>query len=217
MSYRDKLTSTLRPYDLTAAPLVSIAAEVYPLAHAGLDRLIGGIGVTGDYERAFGLSSADKAGGQVGTQWQSFDFGLRERVVINPSILLGADLGYGAVDFQFDRPSFTAQLPSVGYRFIRAGIDVRATHGDLSGFAGGGYLFMLSAGDMGGLFPRESVGGIEGRIGGAYALTPHFELSLALSYARFFFSMHPEPGDPNVAGGALDEMSRLSLGVSYLL
>ena len=33
----------------------------------------------------------------------------------------------------------------------------------------------------------------------------------------FFYSMNPQPGDANVAGGALDEMARLSLGFAYLL
>jgi hypothetical protein len=218
VSYVDRLTASLRPYDLPAAPLASIAVEAYPLTRLTLPSVIGGLGVTGDYARAFAFSSKDVATGTtVGERWQSYDFGLRERVDIERAFVLGIDVGYGAIDFTFDKPAFAAQLPSVGYRFIRAAADLRRALGDFAVYGGGGYLFVLSSGDMGGLFPRETVGGIEARIGASYALARSFELSLGIGYTRFFYSMHPLPGDANVAGGALDEMVRVSLGLAYLL
>jgi hypothetical protein len=216
VSYVDRITPSLRPYDLFAAPLASIAAEVYPLTRTRMPAVVRGLGVTGDYARAFGLASADAGGVEVGTAWQAYDFGLRDRVDLGGALLLGVDLGYGAIDFDFDRPGFAAVLPSVGYRFLRAGLDLRS-HGDLAVFGGGGYLDVLSTGNMGGLFPRESVGGVEARLGAAYSVAAGFELSLGVSYTRFFYSMHPQPGDANVAGGVLDEMARVSLGLAYLL
>jgi len=221
VSYVDRITANLRPYDLFAAPLVSLAAEAYPLSRTRIPPPVTGLGVTGDYSRAFALSSADAAGARVGTQWQAFDLGLRDRIAFSRATVLGVNLGYGSIDFDFDRPGSGAVLPSVGYRFLRGGLDLRVHRGDLSVFGGGGYLAVLSAGTSGGkmgaLFPRESVGGVEARLGAAYLATAGLELSLGIAYTRFFYSMHPQPGDANVAGGALDEMARLSLGLAYLL
>jgi hypothetical protein len=221
LSYVDRITANLRPYDLFAAPLVSIAAEAYPLSRMRVPPPVTGLGVTGDYARAFALSSADAAGARVGTHWQAFDLDLRDRIALSQTMALGVNLGYGAIDFDFDRPGSGAVLPSVAYRFLRAGFDLRVDRGDLSVFCGGAYLPVLSAGNsggrMGGLFPRESVGGVEARLGAAYVATAGFELSLGIGYTRFFYSMHPQPGDANVAGGALDEMARLSLSLAYLL
>jgi hypothetical protein len=217
VSYVDRLTANLRSYDLFAAPMVSISAEGYPLVRRQLPWMIAGLGVTGDYARAFALASADVNGTHVGTRWQAFDLGLRERIVIHTAMDLGVNVGFGAIDFQFDPPPFSATLPDVGYRFLRAAVDFRATRGELAVFASGGYLGVLSAGKMGSLFPRERVAGIEARAGAAYGVAGGFELSLGLGYTRFFYSMHPQPGDANVAGGALDEMARLSLNLAYLL
>lgn len=215
-SYVDRITPGLRPYDLFAAPLASLVAEVYPLAGTRLPGVARGLGLTGDYARAFALASADAGGTQVGTRWQAYDVGLRDRVDLGGALLVGVDLGFGAIDFDFDRPAFAALLPGADYRFLRAGVDLR-THGDLAVWGGGGYLDVLSTGGMGGLFPRETVGGVEARLGAAYAVTAAFEVSVGVHYTRFFYSMHPQPGDPNVAGGALDEMARVSLGLAYLL
>jgi hypothetical protein len=217
-AYVDRLTAELRPYDLFAAPVPSIAIEIYPAARTHIP-FLSGLAVTGDYARAVGLSSADAGGTKVGTAWQDFDVGLRERIGVGRALLLGVNLGFGAVDFRFDGvPAGTmATLPSVGYRFLRAGLDLRGALGAFSLYGGGGYLQVLSAGPMGDLFPRESVGGVEARIGAAYVLARSFELSLGVGYTRFFYTFNPVPGDANVAGGALDEMARLSLGFAYLL
>ncbi len=215
-SYVDRVTPELRPYDLFAAPLPSLRAEIYPFARLAFPGL-SGLGVTGDYERAVGLGSTDEGGTSVGTSWQAFDVGVRDQLSVTRGLLLGADVGYGGVDFHFDdAPGSAALLPGVHYRFLRVGLDVRGSVGAFSVFGGGGYLDVLSTGGMGDFFTRQTVGGVEGRIGVAYAVATHFEASLELDYTRFFFSFNPVPGDPGVAGGALDEMGRLSLGLAYL-
>ena len=42
------------------------------------------------------------------------------------------------------------------------------------------------------------------------------EVSLDVLYQRFFYNLAPVPGDPYVAGGALDQMITVSLGLAYL-
>jgi hypothetical protein len=88
--------------------------------------------------------------------------------------------------------------------------------GALSVYAAASYLGVLSTGPLGTYFTRARVGGVEGRAGAAYTLARGVELSLEASYTRFFYSLNPQPGDAYVAGGALDQLLRGSLGVAYL-
>jgi hypothetical protein len=214
--YVDRVTPQLRPYDLFAAPMPSISAEIYPLV-GWRSPLASGLGITGDYARAIGIASADADGTNVATSWQSFDVGLRQRLDLIHGLLLGLNVGLGGVDFHFDQPpTSSALLPGIHYRFARAGLDARGIVGPLSVFGGGSYLGVTSTGGMGDFFTHEAVGGVEARVGAAYLLSRHFEVSLELDYTRFFFSFNPVPGDPGVAGGALDEMGRLSLALAYL-
>ncbi len=210
-------TTALRPYDLFVAPVVKIEGDVYPFRGLRVPGLQG-LGAEGSFAMAFGLSSQDEEGNHVSTSWDAFDFGLRERLPIGPSFVLGIDAGYGDTSFTFQNPSpMTEALPSVHYEYLRAGLDGRYTiHGDLSISASFGYRDVMSTGDFGGLFPRASVGGVDASLGVAEQVAKGLELSLEIEYARFFYSLQPQPGDQYVAGGALDEMASLSLGLSYL-
>jgi hypothetical protein len=215
-SYVDRLTPTLRPYDLFVAPLVTIGGEIYPFVNSRVP-VLPGLGATASYARAFGLASEDSGGTNVSTSWQAFSIGLRERLPIGSSFILGINAGYGDNSFEFDDPIRpAAQLPSAHYKYLRGALDGRLVRGDLSVHAGAGYLDVLSTGDMAALFPRESVGGVEAALGVADQVGSAVELSLDLVYTRFFYSLEPQPGDTYVAGGALDQMATISLGVAYL-
>jgi hypothetical protein len=215
-TYVDRLTSTLRPYNLLAAPLAAIDAELYPLARGG-PPVLKNFGVTFDYAMAFGLASQDSTGASVSTAWSAFDVGARERIPIGRASLIGLHGGYGETSYSFHGALTTpSQLPDVQYRFLRGGLDGRVALGAFSVFAYGSYLGVLSTGTLGTYFARASVGGVEARAGTAYAMAGGFEVSLELAYTRFFYTLNPQPGDPYVAGGALDQMYRGSLGVAYL-
>jgi hypothetical protein len=215
-SYVDRLTPTLRPYDLFVAPLLAVNGELYPFTRSAIP-VVDELGVTGSYARALGLGSEDSSGNRVSTSWQAVAIGLRERLPIARSFILGVDAGYGDTTFAFDAPIRPgAELPSVHYRLLRGGVDGRFVHGDLSVHAGVGYLDVLSTGDLAALFPRESLGGLDASLGVSDQIAPAIELSLDLVYTRFFYDLAPEPGDAYVAGGALDEMATVSLGIAYL-
>jgi hypothetical protein len=215
-SYVDRLTPTLRPYSLTAAPLAAVDAELYPAARTDTP-VLKDLGATVDYAQAFALGSTDSAGAPVSTSWSAFDLGLHQRIPIGKTVLVGLHAGYGEVDYSFkgSLPT-TAELPGVQYRFIRGGLDGRISLGEWSVFADGSYLDVLSTGPVGAYFGRATVGGVEGRVGASHSLGRSFEVSLEAAYTRFFYTLNPQPGDPYVAGGALDQMSRASLGVAYL-
>lgn len=218
-SYVDRVTPTLRPYDLDATPMTAVSAAAYPFAFLGTP-ILRDLGLTGSYAQAFAVTSQDAAGSQVSSSWRSFDVGLTQRFAIARSLSVRVLGGYGGNDFQFDGALFgtNAALPSVSYRFVRVGAEVRwhAVAG-LTVFGGGSYLDVLSSGYAAELFPRESVAGIEGSAGLAYRLAPGWEASLRAAYTRMFFSFNPVPGDADVAGGALDEQTRVLAGVAYRL
>jgi hypothetical protein len=215
-AYVDRLTPTLRPYDLFVAPLVAVSGEIYPLTSSSTP-VLNGLGATASYARAFGLASEESGGTRVSTSWQTFALGLRERVPLGRAFVLGIDAGYGDTSFAFDNPiQQAAQLPSVHYKLLRGGVDGRYVNGDLSLRAGAGYLDVLSTGDFAKLFPRASLGGIDASLGVSDQIAPAIELSLDLVYTRFFYNLSPQPGDAYVAGGALDEMATVSLGIAYL-
>jgi hypothetical protein len=213
--YVDRLTSTLRPYNLTAAPLAAVSAELYPLARTGTP-VLKDFGATVDYAMAFGLASADSAGTSVSTSWSAFDLGVRERILLGRSVILGLHGGYGEIDYTFSGAlNTTAELPSVQYRFVRGGMDGRVALGAVAVSLSGSYLGVLSTGPMGSYFGRATVGGVEGSLGVSHAFGHGFELAAEFAYTRFFYTLNPEPGDAYVAGGALDQMARGSMSVAY--
>jgi hypothetical protein len=214
-SYTDRITPTLRPYSLFAAPLVAVDAELYPLARTGI-AVLKDFGATFDASMAFDLSSATSSGTQVSTSWSSFGVGARERIHLGRAATLGLHGGYGEIAFSFDAaPALAGDLPDVHYRFLQGGLDARLWFGAFSIYASGSYLGVLSTGLEGTYFPRATAGGVQASIGVAYALGYGFELSLAIAYTRFFYTMNPQPGDAYVAGGALDQLAQGSLGVAY--
>ena len=103
-SYVDRLTPTLRPYDLFVAPLATVGGEIYPLMSSAVP-VLDGLGATGSFARAFGLASEDSGGTRVSTSWQAFAVGVRERLPIGSAFILGIDAGYGDTSFSFDNPS----------------------------------------------------------------------------------------------------------------
>ena len=214
-AYVDRLTPTLRPYDLFMAPLVGIRVDFDPFARSRA-ALLNGLGVTGEYARAFGLSSADAGGARSSTSWQNLRVDVRDRVRLGEAVFAGLHAGFGAIDFSFDDAlGPQAELPGVAYRVVRAGADGQGALGDLRLYGAASYLVPLSTGAVGDLFPRTKVGGVEARVGLARSITRAFDLSLELVYTRFFYTLRPEPGDSFVAGGALDEMACASLGLTY--
>jgi hypothetical protein len=146
--------------------------------------------------------------------------GATERIPLARGLLANLSAGYGGNDFQFTQAlaGGAAALPSVAYRFVRVGADMRYRFlSRFSVFGGGSYMDVLSSGYTAELFPRESVGGVEGHIGASYSLAKSWEVSLSGAYTRMFYSFNPVPGDASVAGGALDEQTRILASFSYVM
>jgi hypothetical protein len=85
----------------------------------------------------------------------------------------------------------------------------------LSMLLGAGYLHVTSAGEIYDQFRDEHVAGFDGNLGFAIALGYGAEVRLMGRYTRYFASFDPELGDRHVAGGALDQLLQVGLGVRY--
>ena len=221
LAYNQALTQNLPTYSVAAVPFLGFRAALYPLARTGLP-FLRGLGAVG----AFGHSlyqQSEVAGstGRVAATWMTYDVGLREgvdfataRAGVVPA--LGVAFAYGREAYLFDDGGIPlGQTPSVDYRYLRPAVDGRVTVGRVSFFADFGYRAVLSSGYIGSRFPRASVGGLDVGAGAAVALPRNFTLALRGRYERFFYDLHPQPGDPYVAGGALDELGVGELALAY--
>jgi hypothetical protein len=205
-SFTDPLTGNLRSYQLGAAPLLVAEGALYPFADLHIP-VLSDIGGVGGYAQAVALNSASTESGSIGTSWQSWYAGgrLRFRTGSESWPVIGVQGTYGYDGFTFSGSDPSSTYPSVAYRYLGANADVRVPIGRFAVMARGGYLDVLSAGDVAARFPRATVGGVDFGVGASVAIAYGLEARIQGSYGRFFYAMNPRPGDAYVAGGALDE------------
>jgi hypothetical protein len=110
-------------------------------------------------------------------------------------------------------------MPSVDYKYIRAGADGRMPFGPAAVFFGVGYMNIMSSGKFADTFPHVTMGGLDAKVGGSYALMPWLEAKATFVYTRIFASFHPTDDDARsgvlpIAGGALDQYFVPSLALA---
>lgn len=234
--YNQRITNgTLRPFDLPQAALLpvtpgaALAVELYPLATTGWT-YVRDLGVVS--RLGYNLAKARLGTAELATRWYSWDVALRGRVHLGTrgrSPSLGLEAGLGRLAFTFQDPAGTTpvadMLPGVDYRFFRLGADGRWPMGKLTLIGGAGYRRLLTrrgaggatvpaAGSVGDHFPRASIQGLDARVGAAWRLGSRLEARLVLNYVRFWATFNPRPGDPYIAGGGLDLMVNVDLGLA---
>jgi hypothetical protein len=223
-AYSDRITPGQRPYNLAAAPIIGVGAEVYPLAFVD-PGVPSWFGIVGAYSRAVALQSATPSssdqlgagGGQtVDTSWSSLDMALRARFPLTTAATLGIKGGYGVLDYSFKNAGALADgLPTVTYRFARAGVDARVHVWRIAILGGLDYLAVFDGGTVASRYPHAKIGGIDAALGLGLTFAGHFEARTGVRYQRFFYSMNPVPGDAYVAGGALDELARWDTSLAF--
>jgi len=217
-TFSDPVGDQARPYRLAAAPLASLALEMYPLASSGVP-LVRDLGLQGHFSRAFAVGSSTSAGAALGTSWTRFGGDLRQRLLLGGAhqVELGGALGLDASYFELRAPSSVgALLPSSRMVSLRLGLDARARlAGRLSLLGGGGYLITLARGEIFDHFRDPSVAGIDAVVGASLLLAPGLELCVQGRYTRYFARFQPQVGDATVAGGALDEQFQLGMGIRH--
>jgi hypothetical protein len=215
--YTDNFRDRLRTYEMGLAPAPYVSAEWYPGGNA-----IGGpkthLGIIGSFEQSLSWQSKRASGERFETSMNEWQLGVRGRMPLIPH-QAGLSLTFGSHTFSVDDDPRAPLVPDMSYKFIRLGVDGRASFGEISVGGRLAYRFILDAGDVVSdiWFPRASVGGLDLGAYVAYALMPELDVVAGIDYRRYFYTLNPEPGDRRVAGGALDQYVSPSLGISVRL
>ncbi len=216
MDYTDDLFHRLRTYDLTAAPGFFARAEFYPGALTD-NRYAAMVGVVAGADYLVAPASRDDRGNDYGIRAWGYTTGLRVRLP-RPYPDVGIDLAYVAQRFTVgdSNPGRDGGIPNVGHQSLRVGASGRMELGRrVAVLAHAAYLAVLSTGTaQGAYFPRESAGAVEAGVGVAVGFGPGLEIRAALDYRRYFYAMNPQPGDPYIVGGALDQFVTGSIALA---
>jgi hypothetical protein len=218
LRYTDDLFEAIPTYDLLAAPAFAVEVAAYPAAMAGRRGPLARIGVRASFERVFGLSSEGSGlAGRAPTRSHAYRGGLVAHLPLGP---IEGTLAacYGDHVFRIDAAS-AGGVPAVAYKHLCAGGAIRWAHRRFALEGEGAYLHVLSAGQIGGAayFPRSRVAGVEGSLLAAVPLGASIEVRAGVALRRFFYTMNPEPGDPYIAGGAVDQYPSAILRLAYRL
>jgi hypothetical protein len=219
IGYTDLVIENLRTYDVMGAPVLALSAEVYPAARTKLP-VLRDIGLVLGYAGAVGLDATLPDRTKMGTAWHRADVALRGRLRIGnapgaPVVMVSA--GYAFASFVFNAPeAFASQVPSVTYHSLHFGADGRVPIGPIALRLGAGYRLPLAAGALLERFRDGRVGGIDAMLGVAVPIAKGFEARAGAEYTRYFYSFFPNPGDPYIAGGALDEYVGFKIGAAYV-
>jgi hypothetical protein len=209
MAYSDPLVGPLRSYLAPGVMGYAVGGELYPGASSGI-AFAKDIGVVFRYAGSLGFESKTKDGSQTATgSWSRTAVGVRGRFLAGPKnsgpyIGLEGTYGTWAFVFEGDAP-IVSEVPSVRYKYLRAGVDARFPFGAFSLTVGAGGMYVMSGGEYSDRFPHATIAGVDGTATAAYAFLPWLEARAGVNYTRIFSSAKSERGDAFIAGGALDE------------
>ncbi|MGE3675660.1 MAG: hypothetical protein AB7K71_38685 [Polyangiaceae bacterium] len=226
LRYNDDIFQRLQSYTLKTGPWLEGDLAMFPGALAGDTSAISWFGIEGSYGQAVGLDSERYAGESFDTSTHAYRVGLAARIPVGQHRVLGS-VAYGRRLFEVDsivpdNALYPAEpgVPSADYQFVRigAGFDFRATRA-LSLVTELGYRAVVGEGDIATdtWFPNASAGGIDFTMQLRYALSDALDVRAGFQLERYFFTLNPEVGDSNVAGGALDQYLGAFVGVGYAL
>ena len=215
--FRDRLTPSLAGYQSGARALLRAGLSFYPLARSGLPG-VSEVGLSGSYARSLQSQTLTADGARAfTTQEIAWSAGARFRGVVAGEERYGVTIGYGSLRNDFGGPKLAGVvLPSGTVQYWRPGISGRLP---LPGIVLGlelGYLRLVRQDAIGSLFPRASGAGVDGAVHASIELR-QLEVRLSGRYTRLFYSLHPLPHDPYIAGGALDELFAVDLSLGLRL
>jgi hypothetical protein len=203
--YTDDLFDALRSYKLGAAPAFFIQGRWYPAAHFS-GGIPAHIGLTGGYEQGVFLKSQVSGGEELTTKMSEWYAGLRYRVPFEKHEL-GVQGTYGKHSFKVEDDPAAPLVPDVDYSYLRFGLDGRVRVDQILLGAHFGYRMLLDTGELqsSAWFPNTGGGGVDAGLFAGYEFITGVALVAGFDFRRYFFSFDPSPGDPLIAGGAVDE------------
>jgi outer membrane biosynthesis protein TonB len=219
LRYNDDLFGALRPYTLSGAPAPRLDVVWYPGAHVTTG-IAAHLGVALSAEYALALKSKDSMNREFPTSSIELEGALRGRLPLGEhEVAIFAGAGTHTFRIQ-DAGGVDPDIPEVSYTFLQAGLEARfAIFDPLNLTLRGAYRPVLSAGEIEseGWFSRASAGAVDLGLAVAWELLPSLDLIAGAQMRRYFYSMNPEPGDPRVAGGAVDQYFSGTLAIGWHL
>jgi len=216
--YNQPLTPNARPYELYAAPMVHAGVELYPAATSRF-AVLRDLGAFVTVDQLVGPGSRSVEGVTLETRWTRVEGGMRLRIAPlarRDRLVLGLRGSFVVQPFSLrSGTALDAQAPSVDYTAVRGGGDVRVGIGPLALELSGGFQRLVTAGETRARFRLPEAMGMDLGFGVLVPIARGFEARLVASYDRYFYAFHPEPGDPYIAGGAVDQMFGLRLGAAW--
>lgn len=217
LSYRDVLSSNILPYQLTAAPALSLATVVFPLRRftSGAWR---NIGVQASYERSAEIRSravGSSEGATVATEYSTWLVGARFELPFS-TVPIGLAVSHGLLRFALDG-QYKRDLPNVRYRNTRIEVDAGVQVGVLNLAATLGVLHLARTGAIGQKFSRSRSNGLVSELAAALPIADRLRVRVAARYLHILHDLRPKPGDAYVAGGALDQFYGLETALEFTL
>jgi hypothetical protein len=224
LTFNQNLTPTLLSYTLGVGPIAVANVVMYPLDPI-LGGLLGNIGLEGEIQQGFAISSTLSNGGPTykdvvhdyaGGGRYRFTFGAANDVYV--SVTGGED----AFTFTGRSPTNMLQIPDTIYHYVRPGAGLHlALGGGLGVTVSGGYRVVLNnAGPQfhsTQFFPRSTVAGADAELVAGFAISDRFEVRAGLEWRRYWFAMHSQVGDNNIAGGAVDQSFAFTARIAILI
>ncbi len=225
LTWKDDLFNRMPKYLLPMGPAIAVEAEFFPLALVTKGALAG-LGVEGAFEDAVGISSTDKTTGAIyTTSAMRFRAGAVFAAPIDRFTLSG-HAGWSMQSYGFSAtstgstPVQRVNIPNVRYGTVRAGVGAGVSIiKPLTVEVGAAYQLVLSSGEIGSAsyFKNAQVGGADFTVSVAYRIIPNLEARLTGEYQRYWYSLKPNPGDPWIVGGALDEYTSVRVTLAWVL
>ena len=214
--FKDRLTPTLAGWKSGGLATLGFSLQAWP--STGKLPVIDDIGAYGWFERSF-VSETLTADETLAftTQETAWETGLRWRAILGGQERGGVSFGYGSLRHVFTGAQLPGYiLPNGMVQYWRPGLDGRFNAGPAAINIGAAYLWVVRHDFLDAYFPRASKHGIEFT---ARASMTVWKLLLTLSgrYQHYFYSLNPQPYDPFIAGGALDEVYAFDLACGYRL
>jgi hypothetical protein len=220
----DGAAAGLGPYSLAPGPQAGLWLEFYPAAFATRG-FASNIGLFARYDYGFGVSSYTVAGGDVATKYQGFLGGLKLRIPLGTFTPYGT-LGYGNQGFRLAPENSPADLPSVAYSFIRAGLGTRIHLSRLVALdVAGNFLAVTDPGSAPGqvaspaFFPRAKAVGFEFGASVYVHLTSAIGARAGIDWRQYGMAFYPQAGDSptRMVTGAVDRYIVVWSGIEVAL
>ena len=212
--FRDRLTPTLAGFQSGALAVGGFSIQAWP--STGRLPVLDDIGAYGWYARSLKSSTLTADGALAfNTQEIAWGAGLRWRAILGGRERGAVSFGYESLRHDFSGARLPGYLlPAGTIQAWRPGVEAQTPLGRVMLGAGAAYLLIVRQDFLSTRFPRASKGGFEASVRASMDVGK-VELTLSGRYTRFFYSLHPEPFDPYIAGGALDEVFAVDLACGF--